>query len=235
MNTTDPVVGKGAAAGLAGLPMPARRILADEVHESITALIMDHAIPPDTKVSIEELARRLEVSPTPVRESLARLEAAGLVRKEALRGYFTTRLLNRTELDELFEFRRLLEPRAARTAAAKVTAEGAGQLRAELRTAGSIPTGADYDSYKSLAAHDTRFHLLVFELAGNRVMRNAFEGTRCHLHLFRLFYGSALATPAVQEHRRIVAAITAHDPDAAEAAMLAHIDASYERLKPAAT
>ena len=45
---------------------------------------MDHILPPGERVNIDALARELDVSPTPVREALARLEADGLVRKRPL-------------------------------------------------------------------------------------------------------------------------------------------------------
>jgi len=234
MSDAGPAVRKARPDSVQVAPL-SRRILTDDVHESLTALVMDHAIPPDTKVSIDDLARKLGVSQTPIREALARLEEAGLVRKEALRGYFTTPLLSREQFDNLFEFRRLLEPWAAAAAADKVTTAGAKLLRAEMKTASTIPRGSDYESYKTFAAHDSRFHALIFDLAGNPVIRTAFDGTRCHLHLFRLYYGTALASPAAKEHRRIVSAITSKDPEGARTAMLAHINASYDRLAGAAT
>jgi DNA-binding GntR family transcriptional regulator len=156
------------------------------------------------------------------------------VRKEPARGYFTTPLITRDQLDQLFEFRRHLEPWAARTAATDATGEGHERLRVEMRHAGDLPRGSDYESYKSLAAHDSRFHALVFDLACNQFMAEAFASTRCHLHIFRLHYGQDFASPAIDEHHRIVEAITAADPDAAQAAMLTHINASYARLASAA-
>lgn len=211
-----------------------RRSLTDDVHESMTALIMDHAIPPNTKINIDQLARQLDVSPTPVREALARLEEASLVRKESLRGYFTTPLLTKSELEDLYEFRRLLEPCAAARAAATADDAGRQRLHEELGIGADLPRGSDYESYKTLTAHDQRFHSIVFELAGNRVMHNAFARTHCHLHLFRLFYGRSFASPAVDEHRVVAEAVAAQDPESASAAMLAHIEASYKRLRDAA-
>jgi DNA-binding GntR family transcriptional regulator len=67
-----------------------RTTLTDDVYAAVQALIMDHVIPPDERVNIDALARRLDVSPTPVREALARLEADGLVSKRPLAGYTTT-------------------------------------------------------------------------------------------------------------------------------------------------
>jgi DNA-binding GntR family transcriptional regulator len=222
-----------ARPGSARAPLT-RRILADDVYEMLTALIMDHELPPDAKVGIDQLARELDVSQTPIREALARLEADGLVRKEALRGYFTTPLLTRAQLDELFEFRRLLEPWAARNAAERLGQADEGALHRELAEAPAIPDGADYDSYKSLTEHDTRFHRLVFELARNESVADSFERTHCHLHLFRLHYGAPMAGSAIAEHELIARAIEQRDPDAAHDAMLSHLDKSYSRLEQAA-
>lgn len=217
------------------MPLLSRRVLTDDVHEWLTARIMDNEIAPNTKVSIDEIARRLGVSPTPVREALARLEEAGLVRKESLRGYFTTPLLTRREFEDLFEFRRHLEPWAAGRAADKLTADGEARLRAELQAGGAVPSGADYGSYRTLTNHDSRFHQLLFELAGNPVMGDAFRRTHCHLHLFRLYYGTDLASPAVDEHRLVVEALAERDSARSQAAMLDHLGASYARLSSAAT
>ena len=85
-----------------------------------------------------------------------------------------------------------------------------------------------------MTAHDTRFHDLVLELAGNSAVRMAFERTHCHLHLFRLYYGSGVGTSALVEHRHVVAAIAARDPRGAQRAMKAHLEASRERLRAVA-
>src|SRR3954453_11508502 len=94
-----------------------RAVLADGVYEAIKALIMDQHVEPGAKINMDALARELEVSPTPVREALARLEADGLVTKKALVGYTAAALLDAEGLDELFEMRLLLEPAAASWAA----------------------------------------------------------------------------------------------------------------------
>ncbi len=218
----------GATVG----PLPRRQMLADDVHEAIKALIMDHVIPPGARVSIDGLARQLGVSPTPVREALARLESAELVVKEPLRGYRTSPLLTREQLDDLYQFRLLIEPWAAARAAEHADADGRERLDAEM---GSCATPSDdtYDSYKALAAHDTRFHVLVAELAGSAQVRRAFERTHCHLHIFRLHYDRGLGERTLEEHRRITRAVLDRDPVGAEAAMRDHLEtACYERLRP---
>ncbi|MGH3309527.1 MAG: GntR family transcriptional regulator, partial [Streptomyces sp.] len=168
-------------------PLPRRQMLADDVHEAIKAMIMDHAIEPGARVSIDGLARQLGVSPTPVREALARLESAELVVKEPLRGYRTTALLNRAELADLYQFRLLIEPWAAARAAERAGTGGRERLRTEMESC-DAPRETTYDAYKALTAHDTRFHVLVAELAGSAQVRLAFERTHCHLHIFRFHY-----------------------------------------------
>ena len=215
---------------------PARRIhrrsvLADDVYEAVKAMVMDHVVRPGERVSIDGLARELDVSPTPVREALARLESDGLVVKEALKGYRATSLLTLEEFDDLFAFRRLIEPWAARRAAERITPEAARELRDEVASA-APPLTADYEGYKALTAHDARFHARIARLSGSEQVRVAFERTHCHLHIFRLHYERDIGPEALAEHRRIADAVVSGDGDAAEVAMLDHLEAAMtQRLR----
>src|SRR3954454_14271282 len=92
----------------------------EEVFELIRADIMSLRIPPDTRISIDSLARELGVSQTPIREALSMLEAIGLVTKRHFVGYCSAPQLNRKQLDELYEVRLLIEPYAARCAAQRM-------------------------------------------------------------------------------------------------------------------
>ena len=229
----------GAARPDGATPMhPAplqRHILAEDVYEAVKAMVMDHVIEPGGRMSIDGTARILGVSPTPIREAPARLESDGLVVKQALRGYSTTPLLGAAELADLFQLRHLLEPWGAAQAARRMDGTARQAIEAELATSLDIPDDAtQYEAYKALAAHDARFHDLVLALAGNGAVRAAFERTHCHLHLFRLFYASGIGSQALREHREIARALVSGDPDAAAAAMTAHLHASEQRLRGAA-
>src|SRR5689334_8294458 len=131
---------------------PLRRLtLTEDVYEAVKSLIMDHRIAPGERVTIDALARQLAVSPTPIREALARLESDGLVRKRAMAGYSTTPLLGRAEFEELFEMRLLLECPAAGRAAGRRADGGIddGELAA-LAADADLPdrlTGSGYAGY----------------------------------------------------------------------------------------
>jgi len=210
--------------------LPQRQVLAEDAYEAVKALIMDHVIEPGTRLNIDALARGLQISQTPIREALARLEADGLVTKTALRGYSATALLSRAELQDLFGLRLLIEPWAASMAAERVDDAAIAALEAEMASLTEVPEGSSYEVYRAIAAHDNRFHDLILAIAGNEMVRQAFERTHCHLHLFRLFYAGGLGGHALQEHRSIVNAVSRRDAAASAAAMKAHLEASSVRL-----
>jgi DNA-binding GntR family transcriptional regulator len=208
-----------------------RRALTDDVYEAVKALLMDQAIPAGDRLSIDGLARDLGVSPTPVREALTRLQSEGLVTKEALKGYRSAPLLSLEEFDDLYRFRLLIEPWAARRAADRIDEEGRRLLSEELSTV-EAPSGVSYEDYKRLTAHDARFHALIAELSGSRQVQQALERTHCHLHIFRLHFERTTGTETLAEHRRVVEALLAGDAGAAEEAMRAHLDAAMaQRLR----
>ncbi|HEY4567938.1 MAG TPA: FCD domain-containing protein, partial [Kribbella sp.] len=112
-----------------------------------------------------------------------------------------------------------------RHAAELIDDTGSLRLEAELSTAVE-PTSVDYAGYKSLTAHDNRFHTLIAALSGSEQVRLAFERTHCHLHIFRLHYERDIGPEVLTEHRTLVETITSGDPAAAEAAMTHHIENS---------
>ena len=229
MNVTPP----GETAAGEHTLLPHRQLLGDSVYEAVKALVMDHVLAPGERVSIERFARELGVSPTPLREALARLEADGLMLKEPMRGYSVAPLLTRRELAELYELRLLLEPWGARSAAMRATPSDLLELGRELGRFPKMPREAsNYAGYRAAADHDTRLHGLVFRAAGNEAIAGAYERTRCHLHMFRIHYRyrPEVTRQTLGEHKRIVTAITAGESDAADAAMREHILLSRERL-----
>ncbi|GAB4106384.1 GntR family transcriptional regulator [Micromonospora taraxaci] len=213
---------------------PARRLtLADDVYESIKTLVMDHILPPGERVNIDALARELDVSPTPVREALARLEADGLVRKRPLSGYTTTPLLTRAEFDDLFEVRLLLECATAGRAADHASAEERQRISTEAAASIDVEAGDGYRRHAAFTALDATFHDLIAEVAGSPLLRDSITRLHSHLHLHRLYFPVTGAPDTNTEHQRIAAAIAAGDSDAATEAMRAHLIAARERHLPA--
>jgi len=212
---------------------PMRRIrrsqgIVDEVYEFIRADIMSLRIPPDTHISIDELARKLGISQTPIREALSRLEATGLVTKQHFVGYCCAPQLDRRQLDELYEMRLLLEPYAARCAAERMSDV---QVNEVMRLAKAMEPGETRQSYDRFAVQDSELHDLIAQGSGNSLVHEALGRLHTHLHIFRLRFHSEVTREASTEHAALIEALTRRDPAGADAAMRAHIEKSYQRLQ----
>jgi len=95
-----------------------------------------------------------------------------------------------------------------------------------------VPDAPGYAAYAAFTRQDAEFHHLLAELSGNRPLRDAVVRLRFHLHLFRLHFPASHQGISTDEHIVIVRAIRDGDPDAAEAAMRAHVTAARERHLP---
>jgi DNA-binding GntR family transcriptional regulator len=236
-------------------------VLADGTYAAIKAMIRDHQISPGQHIGIDELARTLSVSQTPVREALARLEADGLVTKIPLRGYEATELLTVQQFDDLFQFRALIEPWAASEASRRATRREIEGLQAEVERAEHIERSGGPSTYAEYIEHDTRLHALVARASGSSFVEEAFLRTHCHMHLFRVYkaslsieggepsvgtrggdfvrslftqyYEGGTRPLAVAEHVEIVGAIAGGAPESAGELMLHHIESSRRRFIPA--
>ncbi len=180
------------------------------------------ALRPGARLTETELADRLAISRTPVREALRRLEADGLVTHEPRVGAMV-RALDHAEVMELYEMRSVIEGAAARLAARGASAvelEALGALNARM---------ADERDPQRLAELNRAFHLTLIDAARNRYLVRAAAA----VHKPLLILGPTTldedgrAEAAVAEHAAIMAALTARDGDGAEAAMRRHMDAAH--------
>ncbi|MGW4461986.1 GntR family transcriptional regulator [Micromonospora sp. NPDC004704] len=212
-----------------------RSTLGEDVYETLKVLVLEHTLTPGDRINIDALARDLAVSPTPIREALARLEADGLVRKRPLVGYTVSPLLTRAEFTHMFEMRSLLETAAARYAAERAS----DQLRAAICAEAATTVGTDdgdpegWHWHAAFTTLDARFHELVATAAGNPLLADGIARLHAHLHLHRRYFPYAETGTTGAEHQRIADAIRAGTPDAAEAAMRDHLDRARDRHLPA--
>ena len=205
-----------------------RSTLGEDVYETLKASVLEHTLAPGERLNIDALARDLAVSPTPIREALARLEADGLVRKRPLVGYTVSPLLTRAEFSDMFELRLLLECAAARWAAERATDEQRAELCAEAsRTIDPHPD--DRKWHTAFTALDAHVHDLVAQASGSPLLRDGIARLHAHLHLHRRYFPYEHTAPTNSEHQRIAEAIRDAQPDAAEAAMREHLIRARER------
>ncbi|GAA2532820.1 FCD domain-containing protein [Streptomyces levis] len=210
--------------------------LADRMHDVLLTQLMDGTRKPGEPLNIGALSRELEVSQTPLREALARLEHSGLVQREALRGYFVAPAFTRREMTKLAAARELIEPAIAAESALRRTPEFLAELAVtieELARSGE-QADSDADAFRLYWTSDARFHSLIAAQADNMFLEGAFHALSGHVQRFRLFMkaGHAYAGQAAAEHQRILDALASGDPAAAAQEMLSHVKAASERALP---
>jgi DNA-binding GntR family transcriptional regulator len=207
--------------------------LVEDVYEAIFAQLMALKIAPGSRITVDSLVKEFNVSHTPIREALGRLEGEGLVLKTHLIGYRAAPQITRRRFDELYEMRLLLEPHAAAKAAA---AMDEAKLDILLEAAGVMSRREGKDErlrYSNFARQDAIFHDKIMEFSENELIRQTLSHQHTHFHIFRLMYHARVTEEALDEHEAILAAFSSADPDAAQKAMRIHIEHSRDRLLPA--
>ncbi|MDZ4134759.1 MAG: GntR family transcriptional regulator [Paracoccaceae bacterium] len=177
---------------------------------------------PGARLRETELAERLGISRTPVREAMRALEADGLVVHLPRQGA-SVRSLDYAEVMELYEMRAVLEGTAARLAARSASDLELAELAALNQDLAAA--GTSQDAYEI----NRQFHLTLLDAAKNRFLVKA---TNTLQKTLMILGPTTLIEPdraqgAVAEHARVLAALTARDAARAEAEMRAHIEAAH--------
>jgi DNA-binding GntR family transcriptional regulator len=176
----------------------------------------------------EEVAQRLKVSRTPVREALGRLAARGFVAPAGGRGLIV-RSLDISEVLELYTMREILEGAAARLAA-----EHASRPEIDALTDIEQAFAEHADDPVEMAELNRAFHEAICRAARNRYLDGASKELQDWIALLGPTTFSVVGRPATsrREHRAIINAIAAHDGDKAEKLARTHIrEALRCRLK----
>ncbi|GAA2006324.1 GntR family transcriptional regulator [Nakamurella flavida] len=202
-----------------------RQVLTDRVYEEVLAGLMDGRFTAGAGISIDGLARDLDVSPTPVREALARLESTGMVTRVALKGYRVAPLFTTEELGELMDARLVLEPVTAMRACERATPELVAELARSVADLRDAPRGGSFAEFRDYWEADERLHRLIAEHSGNRFLLSAYEGLGGQIQRFRYFNGVGVtdAEAAIEEHTAILAAFRTGAAHSVGEAMVAHL------------
>jgi len=139
-----------------------RFTLADTAANQLRRMIISGELPDGTTLRQDDLAERLGVSRSPLREALTRLEAEGLVAGIRHRGYVVTGL-SRNEILELFDLRTALEPGLIASAIPKMSEDDLARARVELDNYNSEISGKAQPDW---GEGNTRFHMALYTPSG---------------------------------------------------------------------
>lgn len=197
-------------------------LLTDRVYRELQEAIFSHGMPPGSSLSVPELARQLGVSRSPVREAVQHLVHEGLAVTEAHRGAVVARI-GVEDLLQMYEVRELLEGLAARRATERLGGSDKDELEEIVKEHQEA-----LDQRKGLVAHmeqDMRFHRRIRELADNQHLMGMLENLqgKVRLAMHSLWRSDDAPRLALEDHKKILRAISSGGPLEAEAAARSHI------------
>ncbi|MFI0395382.1 GntR family transcriptional regulator [Paracoccus jiaweipingae] len=198
-----------------------------DAYSLILSAIDDGTYRPGDRLVESELAERFGVSRTPVREALQRLETQAMLKRDGRSLIIAT--LDHNQLAELYTVRAELEALAARLAARHATPEEVRVLRAMVADDRKIA----HDP-QTLSRANRRFHHQIHLASHNRYLVQQLDLVHRSMALMARtsLAAEGRGDAAMDEHQRIVEAIAAGQPDAAEDALRQHISHAFEtRLK----
>jgi len=204
------------------------RSLSGVLEREIEKAILGGEIPPGKRVNENLLATRFGTSRGPVREALRALEGLGLVELIPNRGVFI-RQPAVEEAIEIYDVRTVLFGLAGKLLAARITDAEIARLKGYLEQMEAAARSRDFDRYYPL---NLAFHEFIIDACGNATLAAQYRGLVKKLHLFRarsLVQGGGLEVSNL-EHREMVEAVTARDPERAQRAHSDHVARAKARL-----
>lgn len=196
--------------------------------KQIKLMLLNDELVAGQKLRYQDIAKKLDMSQTPVNLALVRLENEGLVRWEANKGYSVPEL-DLEEARELYELRVLLEEFLVGKAAERITDSELAELRKLLDVHRSV-RGEVYCRERLWC--DARIHLAIAQYSGH-------SNGAAYLHqLFDRIYlryrperlSIERLTEAEQQHEKLFKALAAHDVQGARESMRHHITVGQDRM-----
>ncbi|GGK21812.1 GntR family transcriptional regulator [Salinarimonas ramus] len=210
----------------AGRTLDFSRSAASQIYEWLYAALVRMRLTPGMRLSEVETARALDASRTPVREAFIRLAEAGLIEVRPHRGTFVAKLDRRRILEARF-IREALEVAVVTRLAEQGAAQGEeGALRAARDLLARMKQLAQARDSLAFNEADDRFHQVLAEATGYGRIAALVKAEEAHGVRIRVLSLKRDETYAriIREHTAILDAIDARDPQAATAAVRAHLN-----------
>jgi DNA-binding GntR family transcriptional regulator len=200
--------------------------LTEEAYQKIKGFILRSEIYPRQKIIIEDLAKQLGISRTPIREAMSRLVKDGYVKQIWNRGFFVNEI-TAGEVEQLYGAREALEPYLAEEAARRISPAQVQDLEALLKAYGHY---VERRPRRERRLVDLDFHAKVAEIAGNAYLQRLLGEVFERIVLKQRVAAGQLdrGKDAWLQHRAILAAIRDRKPNEARRQALYHVRKSKQ-------
>ena len=208
-----------------------RRERGSDVLARLRDMAIAYELKPGERLSEIELAKRLGVSRTPVREALARLVTDGFL-EQASRG-FVRRPLDVQETLELYEARIAIERECLRLALERATPDEIAEAQAFLVGSKAAPSDTPV---RMLVELDEAFHLRIADMARNAELKRMLVNLNERIRFVRWLDMEKVGRDSTQsEHQALLDAVARRDPETARTGLESHIELRREQVVDAIT
>jgi DNA-binding GntR family transcriptional regulator len=202
-----------------------RRRLADEVYDQLVEAIVNQQITAEDRLVQEKLAAELEISRTPVREALMRLEKEGVL-MAAASGGFRLAQMDEAEVKQLYQARAAIEGQCARILAVRATDAQIAKLRRIIEDEENLTELTTASYFQA----NRNIHRAFVEEAGNKFLLDMFDmiwGKAMAFHLFATLQNVDISR-SLGNHLALVDVIATKDPAKTLEAFIAHIQDGFD-------
>lgn len=195
--------------------------LRNKVFKYIKSQIINGVYAPGEALLELKLADELGVSRTPVREAIRLLEVEGLVETTAKKGAVVLGISHK-DVEDIYAIRELVEGLAARLAVERMNPL---ELREMQKIYDLMEFYAQKNDVEELAELDNRFHQLIYEASGSKILNLTLSNLHQYIQLARLesLKKKNRLPHTIDEHRAILEAFLNKNPDKAEKALTEHV------------
>lgn len=202
--------------------------LREVVFKNIRDAIIKGTLKPGERLMETDLADKMGVSRTPVREALRKLELEGFIDIIPRKGAVVKEITSK-EIEDVLQVRSVLEALAAREACKKISNEQKKEL---LKVRNEFEEAVKDKDVDLMAQKDVEFHDVIFEASENEKLAQILSNLRVQIYRYRVtyLYSEKYLDTIVKEHKKISDAIVNNDIEKAEQISMMHIDNQQDAI-----
>ena len=196
--------------------------LRDVVYNTLREAILKGELKPGERLMELQLASKLGVSRTPIREAIRMLELEGLAVTIPRKGAEVAKMTVK-DMEDVLEVREALDELAAKIACNKITEE---QLQALSQVKDAFEESTKTTDIKQIAMYDEKFHDVIYESTGNVRLVNLLNNLREQIYRYRVEYlkNVEVYPRLIEEHETILKALQDRNQELVVEAMRDHVE-----------
>ena len=196
--------------------------LRDVVFNTLRQAILRGELKPGERLMEIQLANKLGVSRTPIREAIRKLELEGLVLMIPRKGAEVAEIREKG-LRDVLEVRKALEELSVQLACDRITPEQISELE---KAAAEFGRASKYEDVTEIAQADVKFHDVIYQASDNQRLMQLLNNLGEQMYRYRVEYlkNAAVFGQLVEEHEKLILHIKNHEKEMAVKIVCEHID-----------